>query len=372
MLVHWHREQATCTSRLLAGSPVDERADFDMTAGGRSVASTSLATLWWLVLFGVPLSWRKSRGGLRYTWIGLEKGLIYWPLGVSEARAAWMEVRFQRTLAARTMDAAELWEALGRLVFVYGALQYDGLFQAPLFSFLALHKPGREQRLPVYVLIVLRWLRDRIRARRARPVHRRATVKNAVLRADAKAGGLAVAVGGWLPFYGDKGCIVVGKSRWFSVRLTTTSAPWAFVRGSPARAISTLELLATTLGLVLLSPPELHARGAAGAVAVTGLADSQVSSAVVLRGLTTAFPFCALAMKLSAQLEARGADTFLDWIPRGANREVDALADGLGDRLGPALRVCTDLRDVRWLALGDLLDAGSRFFRDAASSSGST
>ena len=292
---------------------------------------------------------------------------------MAEARAAWMEGWFERTLAARKIDTdtVELREALGRLVFVYGALQYDKPFLAPLFSFLALHKPGRERRLPVYVLIVLRWLRDRIRARRAHPIHRRATLKNAVLRVDAKAEGLAVAVGGWAPFHDEEGCIVVGKSRWFSVRLTEASAPWAFVRGSPARAISTLELLATTLGLVLLAPPELNVQGVAGTVAVTGLTDSQVSSAVVSRGLTTAFPLCAVAMELAAQLEARGAELFLDWIPRDANREADALADGRGEGFDPALRVSTDLRDVRWLVLNDLLDAGARFFREAAASTGS-
>ena len=80
-------------------------------------------------------------------------------------------------------------------------------------------------------------------------------------------------------------------------------------------------------------------------------------------------PLCAVAIELVAQLEARGAELSLDWIPRDANREADALADGEG--FDPALRVSTDLRDVRWLVLNDLLDAGARFFREAAASSGS-
>ena len=83
----------------------------------------------------------------------------------------------------------------------------------------------------------------------------------AVLRVDAKAEGLAVAVGGWAPFHNEQGQVVTSKSRWFSVTLTEKNAPWAFVSGVPARAISTLERLATTLGLVLLSPPELDTPG---------------------------------------------------------------------------------------------------------------
>ena len=104
--------------------------------------------------------------------------------------------------------------------------------------------------------------------------------------------------------------MVVGRSRWFSVRLTEQDAPWAFVGGRPARAISTLELLATTLGLVLLGPAQLDAPGAAGTAAVTGLTDSQVSAAMVTRGLTTSLPLCTVAMEQAAQLEARSAELF--------------------------------------------------------------
>ena len=174
------------------------------------------------------------------------------------------------------------------------ARQYVRPFLAPLFAFLALHRPGREVRLPLYVLIVLRWLRDRIRARRSHPLRRRAHLKNSLLRVDAKAEGLTVAVGGWAPYHDDSGNILVDRSSWFSVRLTEANAPWAFVRGLPARAISTLELLATTLGLALLAPPALDAAGSAGTVAVTGLTDSQVAAAVVTRGLTRR-SLCALS-----------------------------------------------------------------------------
>ena len=321
-----------------------------------------------MTLFGFPLSWRKSRGGLVYTWVGLEKSLREWSLGISASRAAWVDKWLSSALEAKRIDTGELREALGRLVFVYGALRYDRPFLAPLFAFVALHRPGVTRRLPVYVLVVMRWLRDRLRARRTLPMVERARVKNAVLRVDAKAEGLAVAVGGWAPHYDAEGRIVVNRSRWFSVRLTESTAPWAFVKGSPARAISTLELLATTLGLVVLSPPELDAMGAAGTVAVTGLTDSQVSAAVVSRGLTTAFPLCAVAMELSAQLEARGAELFLEWIPREANREADRLADGEWEGFDVAHRVHVDFEKVSWLVLPELLSAGQKFYAEALKS----
>ena len=96
------------------------------------------------------------------------------------------------------MDTHELQEALGRMVFVYGALVYGRPFLcAPLFAFLAVSQPGTTGPLPLYALVVLKWLLDKLQQRRAHPVKQRAVVKRAVLRVDAKAEGLSVAVGGW-------------------------------------------------------------------------------------------------------------------------------------------------------------------------------
>ena len=128
-----------------------------LTAEGRAFAKTLLAFLWWVVLFGPPLSWHKCGGGLVYTWIGLEVRLRDWTLGVSASRAGWIDGWFTRTAEAKAIDPGELREALGRLVFVYGALQFYGPFLAPLFAFLPLHRPGRKKRLPAYALVALRW-----------------------------------------------------------------------------------------------------------------------------------------------------------------------------------------------------------------------
>ena len=90
--------------------------------------------------------------GLVYNWIGLEINLRDWTLGVSASRAGWMEKWFVDTIEAKAIDTGELSEALGRLVFVYGALQYDRPFLAPLFTLVSLHRPGTKKTLPVYVL----------------------------------------------------------------------------------------------------------------------------------------------------------------------------------------------------------------------------
>ena len=80
---------------------------------------------------------------------------------------------------------------------------------------------------------------------------------------------------------------------------------------------------------------------------------------------TTAFPLCAVTMELAAQLEARGAELFLDWIPWGSNWEADRLADGDWSGFDESLRVHAELGEVRWLVLSELLDAGQRFLQAA-------
>ena len=127
------------------------------------------------------------------------------------------------------------------------------------------------------------------------------------MRVDAKAEGMIVAVGGWAPRYNEDGSIAKHRSLWFSIRLDEKSAPWAYAKGMPSRTISTLELLASTIGLVLLAPAGMGAEGSSGIVAVTGHTDSQVSSHVVTRGLTTTYPLCCVAMEMAAQLESLGA-----------------------------------------------------------------
>ena len=72
------------------------------------------------------------------------------------------------------------------------------------------------------------------------------------------------------------------------------------MRGEPYRAISALELLATAVALALFGPRVGPRRCAEGLVEVTGFTDSQVSSYVVNKGLSTSSPLCLAAMEVAA------------------------------------------------------------------------
>ena len=184
----------------------------------------------------------------------------------------------------------------------------------------------------------------------------------ALFRVDAKAEGMAVAIGGWAPVRDSNDTIRKELSPWFHVRLTPQDAPWAFARGLPAHSISTLELLASLVGLVLLVPP---GRPGAGVMTITGFTDSQVSAAVVDRGMSTAYPLCCVVMELAAQLERRRLDLSLEWAPREKNAEADALADGRTEGFSPSRRVEINLRDPPWLVLSGLLRTGEAFYSAA-------
>ena len=67
---------------------------------------------------------------------------------------------------------------------------------------------------------------------------------------------------------------------------------------------------------------------------------------------------CCVAMEMAAQLERRGAELALEWIPREKNAEADRLADGDATGFSPEMCVGRDLGQVRWLVLDSLLRAG--------------
>lgn len=48
--------------------------------------------------------------------------------------------------------------------------------------------------------------------------------------------------------------VIWANGRWFSVRLTRRNAPWVFVKGELFKVIASLELLATTVVIMVFGP----------------------------------------------------------------------------------------------------------------------
>ena len=124
-------------------------------------------------------------------------------------------------------------------------------------------------RLPWSVRFLFTHIAEKIagdgRANVVRPIGK---ALGTAFRADAKAEGQKVAVGGWECIGG----IPASRARWFAVELDRKTAPWAYARGEPFRSVAALELFATLLSFVLFAPQWPAA--AQGSVGLTGITDN--------------------------------------------------------------------------------------------------
>ena len=94
----------------------------------------------------------------------------------------------------------------------------------------------------------------------------------------------------------------------------------------------------------------------------TSLTDSQVSAAVLGKMLTTSFPLCLVTMEAAAQMEQRGYDLSLLWVPREHNVEADALSNMQFGQFSVEHRVDVDLENLPFLVLPQLMEQASRFY----------
>ncbi len=316
----------------------------------------------WLIIYftclGVPLTWRKTQGGTLITWIGYSVNLLELSLGISASRADWSANWLERCARDGACCMEEFASALGRLTFVAGALEYDRPFLAPLHTFAAASPRRGIRVLPVFVRVIARFLADRLRKRRHYPsAQRRSPVEP--FRVDARADGELIGVGGWRPARFEDGSIDKASSRWFSIQLSRSSAPWAYDKGEAFRTIASLEALAALLATILLTEPCESA--ADGVLVASGFTDNRGNRYVLTRLQTQRYPLNILVMELAAQLERRGMRLALDWSPREVNTEADALAAGHCQGFTEKHRCTLDLSSNPWLLLDKFVVLGREF-----------
>jgi len=179
-----------------------------------------------------------------------------------------------------------------------------------------------------------------------------------VFRADAKAEGQEVVVGGWECLGGT----TPGAARWFSAELNRKNAPWAFSRGEPYRVIAALELFATLLCVILFG--DAWPAGASGEVRLQGITDNAGNSFVVTRLMTTKFPLVMVLAEVAAQLRKRGVALQLGWAPREQNEEADALTNQDFGLFDPARRVPVDVGTLPFLVLPKLERVAGELYQE--------
>ena len=175
-------------------------------------------------------------------------------------------------------------------------------------------------------------------------------------RANAKAEGQCVVIGGWECINGTP----PSRARWFSVALNRRSAPWAFARGEPFRTIAALELYASLVCYVMFSPRWLKATK--GTVRLSGITDNLGNSFVISRLMTSKFPSLVILTEFAAQLRRNSMELELGWVPRDQNQEADRLTNECFNDFDPKMRMHFNPVEAKWLVMTDMLQASEHIY----------
>ena len=212
--------------------------------------------------------------------------------------------------------------------------------------------------LPKAIILIFKLLAKALQGEgRLVSISRHVTTPKELFGTDARAEGEEIWIGGWALDDAD-----TRRCRWFSERLSHSNAPWLYAAGEAYRKIAALELVATLAAVVVFGIP----KGATGTFRCSAATDNQGNSRVVARLLTTKFPLNAFLMELAAQLQCRGAELDLYWLPRLQNIEADELTNSICHRFAEGNRLRFQLAEFKGLVLGSMLEEGMSLYQDIA------
>jgi hypothetical protein len=169
-------------------------------------------------------------------------------------------------------------------------------------------------------------------------------------RIDAKAEGDHIMIGGWEILEEGK----EEKGRWFAIELNRKNAPWAYLKGDPFRNIASLELCAV-LTAVMLFGDKLVDVTCKNRLMLTASTDNLGNTYVLQHFMSCKYPLSIVVVELSVQLQKRGLELELGWIPRGQNEEADALTNKEFGGFDMEKRIVKDFGDLEFEILDELM-----------------
>ena len=287
----------------------------------------SLFWLFCMELLEFPISWNKVRGSLVVQWIGYQLDIQNFSRGVSDKKVDWVVRWITRKLEEGGATGREMRSTLGRFSFVAGALHHVRPFLGPLFAWTTMIAMGTCTQFPDAVKILLRFIADQLRACSMQPAKRWPSLPTDVFRVDAKA-----------ESFGHQDA---AKARWFSVELTRKTAPWAYVKGDPFRTISSLELVAVLVAVMVFAPKSAW-KGSRAQVTITATTDNLGNTFVLQRFMSCKYPLSIVVMELACQLRRFGLEMDLVWAPRLQNIPADDLTNAEFSKFLPEKRLEVD------------------------------
>ena len=214
--------------------------------------------------------------------------------------------------------------------------------------------------LPWSVSFILKYISEELRTGgRCMRIRPRLPSLGPVFRADAKAAGQTVVIGGWE----CRGGTPPARARWFAVSLDRGNAPWAFSRGEPFRSIAAIELYASLISFMLFAGDEKG--GEKGILNLSGLTDNSGNTSALTRLMSPKFPLIVIMTELAAQLQAKRAELDLLWIPRNQNEEADGLTNGDYSQFDLKRRIAVDVAKLEYKILPRMIAAADALYKDA-------
>ena len=331
--------------------------DYSWVASGANAIINLLMAVFLRVLLGCPFSWKKFRGGYHYV------DYTRFQVGLYESRSRWLAGYIRRILKEGATSIKNFREGLGRTGFAAGAIDHPRPFLGRPYAWTAVMPPGTFAKPPVLVKIILRYIEEEIRGggnmRTAEPPEE---TEVEAFRADAKAEGQTVGIGGWEVLEDTP----PEHARWFSITLTKKNAGWAFDGGEPFRKIASLELMGTLLCVLAFPPPESKRREGTPLITFTATTDNLGNKAALSKLMTTKFPLCAATMELCSTLSKQGRPLRLNWAPREQNVEADELSNDKCHRFDPKLRVDVEPLLKEMKLFNKIVKYGRELYNDIA------
>ena len=110
-----------------------------------------------LVIFGAPISWKKCLGGHAYEWIGYWQDLSLFACGLSCKRATWLARWLQDQLDVGAVVPRVLGQVTGRLL--YGAIAVDFIkpFLGPIYAWTSAMPQDSFLALPKAIIVIFKF-----------------------------------------------------------------------------------------------------------------------------------------------------------------------------------------------------------------------
>ena len=353
---YWWSRISACLIRL-ARYYADDLEVMAPNKAGRYGAVLTFAVM---AAVGAPFKWKKQRGGLVSDWVGFTTDYKVYALGLSERRAAWVVSWVQGLLEKMEVTDREFAAGLGRLSFASLALPWEKPMLGPLYAWSsAIQGNHGSLAIPWAVLIILKWIRDKlVKGKRMEVVRPPLKCPGRTVRfwTDAKATDERAWIGGWLEENED-----LKECRWFSEEVTRELAPWMGARGgNPKRMIAALEFLATLVALKLWLTDDL----AEVTILAEAFTDNKGNDFILKKGLSTKFPITLMVMEVSEMLQGSTAVAKLTWVKRDENQAADDLTNENFEKFDMGKRIELPGGKVEWKVLDELMLESEKLYKD--------